>query len=65
MLLEMTYKQPACANDEELGQRQGVLVSKSSAGRNLAVITGQLLIKLGEKLTANGTTPIQLSEKPA
>ena len=61
--VEANYSEPACENSEEYGQKYGSVFILPSWPDRIRLQTGQLLITLGQKITATSTKKIELSKE--
>jgi len=64
-IIEQVEEQHHCDNSEEYGQRHGRLTRLPLLRDRIILRTGEILISLGEKMTAASRKRVSLSEEPA
>lgn len=60
--VELNYHEPVSENMEEYGQKHGTVVVLPGWRNRLALMVGQELITIGQKLTASSSKNMQLSK---
>lgn len=60
--VEMNYHEPLCENSEEYGQKYGRAIAWPTWRDSLGLKFGQLLITMGQKLTASSLKNMPLSK---
>ena len=61
--VEANYREPACENSEEYGQKHGSVLILPTLQDRIILQTGRLLIALGQKMTAASTKKMDLSKE--
>ena len=64
-IIEQVEEQHHCDNSEEYGQRHGRLIRLPLLRDRLILRTGEILIRLGKKMTASSRKRLRLSEEIA
>jgi len=65
LLISADSHLPDHDNQEEYAQKHGHLLRLPTLAERISYHTGELLIKIGEKLTANNPASLQLNGKAA
>ena len=64
-IIEQVEEQHHCNNSEEYGQRHGRLVRLPLLRDRIILRTGEILIRLGEKMTEARRESVSLTKEPA